>query len=234
MKKLFLTLSIIALLNNVAYAASPSPSASAKPTVTSKATAKPSASSSAKPSASASAKSTAKTTASATAKPTVKRTYKPRPRPKPTVSVKASPSVAWPPKGFFYDNQSPDIYSKIPTNKELIGIASSSSTLAKQLTVCESNVCGAILAASTAGCTWWKFSSEVRGPASDTDNSIITYGNLVSIFSSSKPKQIVPFILTSTEPIKSGVVVSKINIECHRDPAPNDIKFPSNTYTKLP
>lgn len=218
MKKLLISIFILSLMNSSAFAATPKPTvkATAKPTVTS------------------SAKSTVKATFSASKKPTVKKTYKPRPRPKPTVSVKASPSVAWPPKSFYYDNNSPDIYSKIPTNKELIGIASSNPTLSKQLKICESNVCGAILAASTAGCTWWKFSSEVRGPASDTDNSVITYGNLVSIFSSSKPKQIVPFILTSTEPIKTGVVVSRINIECHRDPAPTDIKFPNNSYTKMP
>ena len=241
MKKVLLAAIALSMISNSALAATPKPTTTSKasPSPTSKVTAK----ASVKSTAIATAKSTAKATASATPKVSTsasstkkavvkKRIY--RPRPKPTVSVKASPSVAWPPKGFFFDNQSPDIYSKIPTNKELIGLASSSTTLAKQLTACESTVCGAILAASTAGCSWWKFNSEVRGPASDTDNSLITYGTLVSMFSSSKPKQIVPFVLISSEPIKAGFVVSKINMECHRDAAPNDIKFPSNTYTKQP
>mgnify|MGYP003328973386 CR=1 FL=1 len=245
MKKVLLAAIALSMISSSALAASPSPSTTSKasPTPTSKISAKASVKPTALTTTKATTKTTAKATTSATPKVSTsasatkktvvkKRIY--RPRPKPTVSVKASPSVAWPPKGFFYDNQSPDIYSKIPTNKELIGLASSSTTLAKQLTACESTVCGAILAASTAGCSWWKFNSEVRGPASDTDNSLITYGTLVSMFSSSKPKQILPFVLISSEPIKAGFVLSKINIECHRDAAPNDIKFPSNTYTKQP
>jgi hypothetical protein len=153
--------------------------------------------------------------------------YKPRPRKK--VKVTPSPSAVWPPKGYV---KSDDIYAKIPTSKELIGLASSNKTLTKNLAACENLTCGAVLAASLTGCNWWEFTGDVVGPASDTDKTIIKYGSLTSLFASTKPKQVQPFIMVSEEPIKDGLVVTNIKMACHRDAVPADSKIPSNNYVK--
>ncbi len=176
----------------------------------------------------ATAKPTVKPTVKASVTPTQKKVvYKPKPRKK---KLPPSPSPTWPPKGYI---QNGDIYAKVPTSKELIGLASSNSKLTKDLASCESLTCGAILAASFAGCAWWEFNAEVTGPASDTDSTIIKFGNLTSLFGPSKPKQVLPFIMVSEVPIKNGFVVSGIQIACHREPIPTDLKVPSNTFVKI-
>ena len=157
---------------------------------------------------------TAKTTAKATATPTKKKVvvYKPKPRKK--VKVSPSPKPIWPPKGYI---QSDDIYAKIPTSKELIGLTSANKKLAADLKNknCENLTCGAILATSIAGCNYWEFHADVVGPTSDTDKTIIKYGSLISYFGASKPKEIATYILGSEEPVKDGFVVSNIKISCH-------------------
>jgi hypothetical protein len=210
----------------------PTPTAKSTVKTTAKATAKPTTKASAvstiKSTAKPTSKATAKTTASASASATKKKVvYKPRPRKK--VKVSPSPSPVWPPKGYV---KSDDIYAKIPTSKELIGLASSNKTLSKSLTSCETLTCGAILATSLTGCNWWEFNGDVTGPASETDNTIIKYGTLTSFFGSTKPKQIQPFILVSEESLKNGFVLSNIKVACHRDPVPADVKIPSNNYVK--
>lgn len=194
--------------------------------------AKASAKATAKATAASTVKSTAKTTAKATASASATATKKKvvyKPRPRKTVKVSPSPSAVWPPKGYVRND---DIYAKVPTSKELIGLASSNKTLAKSLTSCETLTCGAILATSLTGCNWWEFTGDVTGPASETDNTIIKYGTLNSFFGSTKPKQIQPFILVSEETLKNGYVVSNIKVACHRDPVPSDVKIPSNNYVK--
>ena len=225
LRKLLVAVIAFSLVGGSANAATkkPTPTPTAKSTV--KATTKPTT----KPTAKASTvKSTAKATASASATATKKKVvYKPRPR--KTVKVTPSPSAVWPPKGYVRND---DIYAKVPTSKELIGLASSNKTLAKSLTSCETLTCGAILATSLTGCNWWEFTGDVTGPASETDNTIIKYGTLTSFFGSTKPKQIQPFILVSEETLKNGFVVSNIKVACHRDPVPADVKIPSNNYVK--
>lgn len=225
-KKLLVALIAFSLISGSANAATKKPSPT--PTPTKKVSAKATVKASAKPIVKTTAKPTVKTTAKASATPTKKKVvYKPKPRKK--VKVLPSPSAIWPPKGYA---QNGDIYAKIPTSKELIGLASSNSKLAKDLASCETLTCGAILAASLAGCTWWEFNADVIGPISDTDSTIIKYGSLTSLFTSSKPKQILPFIMVSEEVIKNGFVVSGIKIACHRESIPTDLKVPSNTYVK--
>ena len=220
-----LTFLVIAacLLSDSAYAVTKSPT----PVVTKKTSAAPTAiaKTTAKPTAKTTAKTTATKKAVATKKPVVKRTYKPRPK----VSVTPSPSPIWPPKGYL---QNGDIYAKIPTSKELIGWTSSNSRLSKELKQCESVTCGALLAASVAGCNWWEFNADVVGPTSDTDSTEIKYGSVATLYGSTKPKQIVPFVLISQEPVKVGVKLSGIKVLCHREPVPTDLKVPSNTYIK--
>ena len=177
-------------------------------------------------------KSNSKTTtkassSTATKKPVVKRTYKPVPRKK--VKLTPSPKPKWPPKGYA---QNGDIYAKVPTKKELLGYSSSSKSVANQLETCKDFACGAVLAASQSGCVWWEFTADLIGPTSETDETTMKFGSVVSLFSSSKPKEIKAYILVSQEDIKIGHKVSNIKIACHRDPIPPDLKVPSQTYVK--
>ena len=232
LRKLLVAVIAFSLVGGSANAATKKPT----PTPTAKSTAKATTQPTSKPTAKASAASTVKSTANATAKATAsasatatkkKVVYKPRPRKK--VKVSPSPSAVWPPKGYVRND---DIYAKVPTSKELIGLASSNKTLSKSLTSCETLTCGAILATSLTGCNWWEFTGDVTGPASETDNTIIKYGTLTSFFGSTKPKQIQTFILVSEETLKNGFVVLNIKVACHRDPVPADVKIPSNNYVK--
>jgi hypothetical protein len=232
LRKLLVAVIALSLFSASANAATkkPTPTPTAKSTVkaTTKPISKPTAKASAASTVKSTAKATAKATASASATATKKKVvYKPRPRKK--VKVTPSPSAVWPPKGYVKND---DIYAKVPTSKELIGLASSNKTLAKSLTSCETLTCGAILATSLTGCNWWEFTGDVTGPASETDSTIIKYGTLTSFFGSTKPKQIQPFILVSEEALKNGFVVSNIKVACHRDPVPADVKIPSNNYVK--
>jgi hypothetical protein len=224
LRKFFVCLIAVSLLSGTANAATKKPTPTPTAKVTAKVTAKPTVKATTK----ATAKSTTTAKASASASATKKKVvYKPRPRKK--VKVTPSPAPVWPPKGYV---KSDDIYAKIPTSKELIGLASSNKTLTKNLAACENLTCGAVLAASLTGCNWWEFTGDVVGPASDTDKSIIKYGSLTSLFTSTKPKQVQPFIMVSDEPIKDGLVVTNIKMACHRDPVPTDSKIPSNNYVK--
>lgn len=224
----------VSLLNGTAYAATKKPSptptnkstAKATPKVTLKATTKSSAKPVTTAKSSATSKSTAKPTASATA--TKKRVvYKPRPRKK--VKVSPSPKAVWPPKGYAKND---DIYAKVPTSKELIGLSSANKKLANDLKACENLTCGAIFATSIAGCNWWEFTGDVTGPTSETDKTIIKYGSVKSLFGSSKAKEIQTYIMVSQEPIKTGFLISNIQMLCHRDAAPPDLTIPSHSYIK--
>lgn len=202
-----------------------SPTPTKKPTAATKSISKPTA----KPTAKATSKTTAKPSAKASTskKPVVKKTYKPKPR--KTVKLTPSPKPKWPPKGYA---QNGDIYAKVPTKKELLGYSSSSKTVAKQLETCKDFACGAVLAASQSGCVWWEFTADLIGPTSETDESTMKFGSVVSLFGSSKPKEIKAYVLVSQEDIKIGHKVSNIKIACHRDPIPPDLKVPSQTYVK--
>ena len=237
LRKLLVAVLAVSLLNGTAYAATKKPSAKptvkvsakatakATPKVTSKATAK----TTAKPTATtkSTAKPTAKATASATATKKKVVVYKPRPRKK--VKVSPSPKAVWPPKGYIKND---DIYAKVPTSKELIGLSSANKKLAAALKDCENLTCGAIFATSIAGCNWWEFTGDVTGPTSDTDKTIIKYGAVKSLFGSSKAKEIQTFIMVSQEPIKTGFLISNIQMLCHRDAAPPDLTIPSHSYIK--
>ena len=229
MKRLVIFFSLALLTPNIAFAATPSPAKSP--------------SKSPSPTAIVSAKTTtssaSKVTAQPTAQPTVKAStpakkkivYKPRPK----VSLSPSPSPKWPPAGFQSDKNTPDIYAKFPTRKELIGYTTPNTKVAAQLrtqlVTCESYVCGVLLAASQAGCNWWEFNTDVFGPASDTDNTEIKYGSITALYGSSTAKQISAYLLVSEMPLQPNYHTGKIQIACHREPIPTDLKVPSNTYT---
>ena len=236
LRKLFVAVLAVSLFNGSAYAATKKPSPTPKVKVTTKATAKVTARASATSTAKITAKptSTTKSTAKPTAKTTASATatkkkvvYKPRPR--KTVKVSPSPKAIWPPIGYVKND---DIYAKVPTSKELIGLSSANKKLASDLKACENLTCGAIFATSIAGCNWWEFTGDVTGPASDTDKTIIKYGSVKSLFGSSKAKEIQTYIMVSQEPIKTGFLISNIQMLCHRDAAPPDLTIPSHSYIK--
>lgn len=237
LRKFLVAVLAVSLLNGTAHAATkkPTPKPSVRVTTkatakaTSKVTTKATAKATAKPTATTKsiAKPTAKATASATATKKKVVVYKPRPRKK--VKVSPSPKPVWPPKGYVKND---DIYAKVPTSKELIGLSSANKKLASALKDCENLTCGAIFATSIAGCNWWEFSGDVTGPASDTDKTIIKYGAVKSLFGSSKAKEIQTFIMVSQEPIKTGFLISNIQMLCHRDAAPPDLTIPSHSYIK--
>ncbi|MBU3643235.1 MAG: hypothetical protein FGM48_04830 [Candidatus Nanopelagicaceae bacterium] len=232
MRKTLVALVALSLISGSANAATKKPTPTPTPTkkVTAQPTSKATVKTTVKPT--ATAKTTAKTTTKATVKATPTATkkkvvYKPAPRKK--VKLSPSPAPVWPPKGYL---KSDDIYAKIPTSKELIGLSSANKKLAAELKSCESLTCGAILATSLAGCKWWEITADVNGPTSDTDPTIINYGNLRSLFGPSKAKQINSYILISEEPIKNGLVVSNIIMACHRTDTPVDVQLPSHVYVK--
>ena len=249
LRKFLVAVLAVSLLNGNAYAATKKPSATPTVKATIKATAKATPSVSSKVTAKATPKSTAITTAKPSAKPsatskgstnpTAKATvsatatkkkvivYKPRPR--KSIKVSPSPKAIWPPKDYA---KSDDIYAKIPTSKELIGLSSANKKLASDLKNCENLTCGAISATSVAGCNWWEFTGEVTGPTSDTDKTIIKYGAVTSLFGPTKAKEIQTFIMVSQEPIKTGLLITNIQMYCHREAAPSDLKIPSQSYVK--
>ena len=226
MKRISILLALTLLAPNLANAATPSPSKS--PSKSPSPTAKTTAKTSAKPTVSSTSKVTAKPTVKATTKKKI--VYKPRPE----ISLAPSPSPKWPPIGFQSDKSTPDIYAKFPSRKELIGFTTPSTKTAdllrQQLQTCEIYICGALLAASVAGCNWWEFNTDVFGPVSDTDNTEIKYGSITALYGASAPKVVSVYLLISKELIKPNYRTSKIQIACHREPIPTDLQVPSNTY----
>ena len=241
LRKFFIAVLAVSLLNGSAYAATKKPSATptvkatikATPNVTSKvtskATPKSTAKTTAKPSATSKSSTNPTAKASASASATTKKVVVYKPRPRKSIKVSPSPKAIWPPKDYA---KSDDIYAKIPTSKELIGLSSANKKLASDLKNCENLTCGAISATSVAGCNWWEFTGEVTGPTSDTDKTIIKYGAVTSLFGPTKAKEIQTFIMVSQEPIKAGLLITNIQMYCHREAAPSDLKIPSQSYVK--
>ncbi len=188
-----------------------------------------------------------------TAKSTVKATPKPTPKPrakaeskatkKPAVrkrspkkvvykrkivKVSPSPSPKWPPSKPYVNPSGGEIYYKIPTVKELLGVLSAAAALATLVKPCTKYACGAVNIASTNGCTWWEIISTVSGPLSAADSTVVPYGTLRTTIKATNKKQIITVLLISTEPLKSNVSVGGINISCHHSPVTE--KIPSNTY----
>ncbi|MEK6647910.1 MAG: hypothetical protein AABY37_01185 [Actinomycetota bacterium] len=227
-RRSLLSLSIAVVMALGASGASLSMAATTKPTP------KPSAKTTVK----ATPKPTVKTTAKATKKPVAKKkaTKKPVAKKKTTkkkvlykkkiTKVKPSPPPTWPPKGFRVNGE---VYAKVPTPKELLGVISAASTLASQVKDCSKYACGAVQVASSSGCTWWEITSTVSGPSSETDPTIIPYGSLRTTAKASRVKQVVTILLISTEPLRPNISVGDINITCYHSPRTE--KVPTSTYT---
>ncbi|MDP1712073.1 MAG: hypothetical protein Q8K86_06415 [Candidatus Nanopelagicaceae bacterium] len=181
----------------------------------------------------ATTKATPKPTVKATKKPVVKKKAAPKKsaskkkvvRKKRGVTVAPSPKPAWPPKGFRENSQ---VYAKVPTAKELVGILSATKTLATQVKKCSTVACGAVRVASAMGCTWWEITSTVSGPTSDVDSTLRPLGALRTTAVGTKRREIVTILLISTESLKPDVTVSGISVNCYHSPVTG--RVPSNSY----
>lgn len=150
--------------------------------------------------------------------------------------IKPSPSPKWPPVGFTVKGE---IYAKVPTVKELVGIASNSKILTAQLAqkvddtlICQKYSCGAITVASTNGCFWWEVRSKVTGPKNTEDRTITTLGTIRTTTTGTASKVYKTILLISSEDIERGNKISNINVICHHAPATESLK--KNVYTPTP
>lgn len=174
--------------------------------------------------------------------PTVTSTPTAKPTPKPTVTKKApqktpkkstkkklitpSPKPVWPPKGFIVNRDvNGDVYAKVPTSKELVGIISAQRSLATQIKKCTDFICGAIQVASATGCVWWEAKSKVFNGAG------VELGALTSAHSTTQPREIKTIITVSPEPATYGGRAKFISVICHRDK--RDTNFPIVRYDKI-
>jgi|UniRef100_UPI00404B048F hypothetical protein len=137
-----------------------------------------------------------------------------------------SPSPKWPPAGFRTDPLGEtNLYMKIPTAKELVGILSAKSGLASQIKSCTKFTCGAVLVASELGCRWWQVTADVVGATSPEDRTLKTFGKITTSATKSNPQKVITILLVTTEPIGTGHVLSNISVDCNQSeptgPLPN-------------
>jgi len=217
-----------ALLTTSAFAATPSPKASAK------SSAQPVVSKSASPKA---------TTASTSKKPSKKPVKK---KVKKTATPIPSPSPVWPPIKF---TSNKGIYAKIPTSKELLGLVSAKAGLRELVKKCESYACGAVIVAADYRCEWWEIKSTVYGDDPNDVSKKVTLGKLRTLYGPLSAKTYANIILVSDEPLygpsvldpnsgqtvagpaRNGISVGGISAICHK--SGTDEKFPANIYTPI-
>jgi hypothetical protein len=179
---------------------------------------------------------TKKATAKASARPaaTTKATAKASAKPKPTkkkvikkkkkrakVRITPSPKPVWPPKGFSVEGE---VYAKVPTAKELVGLISANKALEKRIKECSTYICGSVQVTSEIGCIWW----EVISVVSDGQGGKL--GELTSAFGSSEPKEFKTLIIVSPESADNGGAAKIVSVICHHeDRVTSD---PTNNYKK--
>lgn len=211
----------IALLFSAPAAVAATKKPTPKPTtkVTAKATAKPTVKATAKatvkPTSTATAKASAKPTA--TKKPVVKKKEKKRAK----VRVSPSPKAAWPPKGFSVEGE---VYAKVPTAQELVGLISANSYLSKQIKQCTTYICGAVQVASETGCLWWEAIATI------TDAQGSKLGELNTSFNSSTEREFKVLLLVSPETVEKGGAAKIASVICHHED--RDKSLPGTSYKK--
>ncbi len=178
-------------------------------------------------SASASPTATAKATASATAKATATKKPTPTPTKKKVVAKKSkarvtpSPKPVWPPKGFSKEGE---VYAKVPTAKELVGLISANKSLETRIKQCTTYICGSVVVASLNGCLWWE------AVASVTNAQGVKLGELSTAFTSSKAKEFKTLILITPESLENGGAATIKSVICNH--VDRDKTLPGTTYTK--
>lgn len=157
---------------------------------------------------------------------------------KAKAKITPSPSPVWPPKGFIKSKDG-NTYAKIPTAKELVGLASNDKVLTRALAktvdgvpVCEKFTCGAVQVASTIGCTWWVITADVKGATSDEDKTLKVFGSVRTTIGETGPKKYATVLIVSGEPIELHHSVANIKAACRHD-VPEE-KVPGTTYIIKP
>ena len=157
---------------------------------------------------------------------------------KAKAKITPSPSPVWPPKGFIKSKDG-NVFAKIPTAKELVGLASNDKVLTKALAqtvdgvpVCEKYSCGAVQVASVTGCTWWIVTANVKGVTSLEDKTLKLFGTVRTTIGRTWSKKYTTILIVSGEPIELGHTVSNIKAVCRRDVPEETV--PSTTYTIAP
>jgi hypothetical protein len=218
---------VLALAAPAAGAATKKPTPKPTARVTAKATVK----ATVKPSTKATTKVSTKPTTSASAKPTAKASAKPTATKKPPVKKKKksrakvrvtpSPKPVWPPKGFSVEGE---VYAKVPTSKELVGLISANSYLSKQIKQCTTYICGAVQVASETGCLWWEAIATV------TDLQGNKLGELNASFNSSAEREFKVLLLVSPETVEKGGAAKITSVICHHED--RDKSLPGTSYKK--
>lgn len=176
---------------------------------------------------------TAAATATVTPKPTPKPSIKPTPAKKVVekaekkparkkVRIAPSPKPVWPPKGFTVAD---DVYAKLPTPKELVGIISAQKYLANLIKKCDDVICGSVQVASETGCIWWEVLSTVVA------RNGRKLGDLKTAHGATNPREIKTFLIISPEPVAPGLKVVMRSVICHR--GARDKSNPSIQYLKV-
>lgn len=155
---------------------------------------------------------------------------------KAKVKLSPSPSPTWPPKGFVKSLDG-NAYAKIPTTKELVGLASGDKALTRALAqkidgtpVCEKFSCGAVQVASLRGCTWWVITADVTGVGPEESKKL--FGNVRTTLRETGAKKYSTALIISQEPIELHHTIRNIKAVCRQD-VPNE-KVPTTTYTVVP
>ena len=164
-----------------------------------------------------------------TAKASTKATAKPKPAKKKVIKKKRakvritpSPKPAWPPKGFSVEGE---VYAKVPTAKELVGLISANKTLEKRIRECSTYICASVQVASEIGCIWW----EVVSVVSDGQGNKL--GDLTSAFNSSEAREFVTLIVVSPEFVENGGTAKIVSVICHHED--RNSSDPKNNYKKV-
>ena len=152
--------------------------------------------------------------------------------------ITPSPSPVWPPKGFIRSKDG-NTYAKIPTPKELVGLASNDKKLTAALAekidgtpVCEKFSCGAVTVASAVGCVWWVVTANLKGPTSAEDKTQKLFGTVRTTIGKTSAKKYATILIISQEPIELDHSISNIKAVCRND-SPQE-KVPGTTYTVTP
>jgi len=149
--------------------------------------------------------------------------------------ITPSPSPVWPPKGFIKSKDG-NTFAKIPTPKELVGLASNDIKLTAALAekidgvpVCEKFSCGAVTVASAVGCTWWVVTANLKGRTSEEDKTQRIFGTVRTTLGKTAARKYATILIVSQEPIELEHSISNIKATCRMD-VPQE-KVPGTTYT---
>ena len=157
---------------------------------------------------------------------------------KAKATLTPSPSPSWPPKGF-KPSKDGNAFVKIPTAKELVGLASNDKSLTRALArtvdgvpICEKFSCGAAQVVSLTGCTWWVITADIKGATSATDKTLKLFGTVRTTIGQTGSKRYATVLIVSDEPIELRHFVANVKASCRKD-VPAE-KVPGTTYTVAP